>query len=162
MAGIGVGTFYNYYASKEQLFIEIYMKENEELKESFKSVNIDTDPVQAVKEILTLNFKGLNTNPILKEWYNRDLFSKLEKEFVKRGGMKSIAETMNSDILSLIRKWKADGRIRKDLDDDLILAIFNAIPYIDIHKQEIGLQYFPQILFYITEFVMKGLTVRQE
>lgn len=158
MAGIGVGTFYNYYSSKEQLFIEIFMKENEELKESFKSVDIDTDPVQAVKEILTLNFSGINSNPILKEWYNRELFSKLEKEFNKRGGIKSIAETMNSDTLALIKKWKADGRIRDDLDDDLILAIFNAIPYIDIHKKEIGLQYFPQILLYISEFVMKGLT----
>jgi len=158
MAGIGVGTFYNYYSSKEQLFIEIFMKENDKLKESFKTVDVDSDPVQAVKEILEINFNGINTNPILKEWYNRDLFGKLEKEFNKRGGIKSIAETMNSDTLELIKKWKNDGKIRNDLDDDLILAIFNAIPYIDIHKKEIGLQYFPQILLYISEFVMRGLT----
>ena len=31
MAGIGVGTFYNYYSSKEQLFLEVYIKENEDL-----------------------------------------------------------------------------------------------------------------------------------
>lgn len=33
-AGIAVGTFYNYYPSKEKLFIDIYMKENEKLKNS--------------------------------------------------------------------------------------------------------------------------------
>ena len=33
-AGIAVGTFYSYYPSKEKLFIEIYLKENEKLKNS--------------------------------------------------------------------------------------------------------------------------------
>jgi hypothetical protein len=40
----------------------------------------------------------------------------------------------------------------------MINAIFNSILYIDIHKNEIGIQHFPEILFYITEFIMKGLT----
>jgi AcrR family transcriptional regulator len=158
MAGIGVGTFYNYYSSKEQLFMEIYMKENEKLKKSFESIDMDTDPVKAIQEVLSINFAGINSNPILKEWYNRDLFSKLEKQYYEQGGMKSIAELMNSSTLELIRRWKADGKIRNDLDDDLILAIFSAIPYVDIHKEEIGLQHFPQIMYYLTEFVMKGLT----
>jgi AcrR family transcriptional regulator len=158
MAGIGVGTFYNYYSSKEQLFMEIYMKENEKLKKSFESIDMDTDPVKAIQEVLSINFAGLSSNPILKEWYNRDLFSKLEKQYYEQGGMKSIAELMNSGTAELIKKWKAEGKIRNDLDDDLIHAIFHAIPYIDLHKEEIGLQYFPQIMYYLTEFIMKGLT----
>ncbi|MHB8062664.1 MAG: TetR/AcrR family transcriptional regulator [Ruminiclostridium sp.] len=158
MAGIGVGTFYSYYSSKEQLFMEIYMKENEKLKKSFESVDIDVDPIKAIKEILSFNFIGMNSNPILKEWYNRDFFSKLEKEFLKQGGMKSIEELMNRDTAGLIKKWKTQGKIRDDLDDNLILALFNAIPYIEIHKEEIGLQYFPQLLDYLMEFIMKGLT----
>jgi len=158
MAGLGVGTFYNYYSSKEKLFLDIFMKENEKLKQSFETVDMDTDPVKATMEVLSLNFASLSSNPILKEWYNRDIFGKLEKNFYKQGGIKSIAETMNSDIYMLIKKWKADGKMRKDLDDDFIHAIFNALPYIDIHKEEIGKQYFPQIMELITEFVMKGLT----
>jgi AcrR family transcriptional regulator len=158
MAGIGVGTFYNYYSSKEQLFIEIFIKENEKLKKSFESIDMDTDPIMAIQEMLSINFTGINSNPILKEWYNRDLFSKLEKQYYKQGGMKSIAELMNSDTLELIKRWKANGKIRNDMNDDLILAILTAIPYIDIHKEEIGLKHFPQIMYYITEFIMKGLT----
>ncbi|MHB1346021.1 MAG: TetR/AcrR family transcriptional regulator [Candidatus Humimicrobiaceae bacterium] len=162
MAGIGVGTFYNYFSSKESLFLDIFMKENEKLKKSFESVDLDTDPIKAIKKIMSLNFAGINSNPILREWYNRDLFSKLEKEFYKQGGMKSIAQLMNSGTAELIKKWKADGKIRNDLEDDMILAIFNAIPYIDIHKEEIGLQYFPQIMYYLAEFIMKGLAVVPE
>lgn len=157
MAGMAVGTFYSYYSSKEKLFIEIFLKENEKLKKSLESVNLDADPVKAVKEIMSLNFIGISSNPILKEWYNRDLFSKLEKEFYEQGGLKSISELMNSGTVELIRKWKIEGKIRSDMDDDLILAIFNAIPFIDIHKEEIGLKYFPQIIDYLMEFIMKGL-----
>ena len=32
MAELGTGTFYNYYSSKEQLFIEIFLEENLKLK----------------------------------------------------------------------------------------------------------------------------------
>jgi AcrR family transcriptional regulator len=159
MVGIGVGTFYNYYSSKEKLFMEIYLKENEGLKRKImETVDIDDDPAKVIKEVMAINFNGINSNPILKEWYNRDLFSKLEKEFYEQDGLKSIDEFMNSGIVGLIKKWKAEGKIRSDLDDDMILAIFNSIPYIDIHKSEIGIQYFPQILEHIGEFIMKGLT----
>jgi hypothetical protein len=123
-----------------------------------ESINLNNDPVTLVTKIVTQNISAINSNLILKEWYNRDLFSKLEKQYYEQGGMKSIAELMNSSTLELIRRWKADGKIRNDLDDDLILAIFSAIPYVDIHKEEIGLQHFPQIMYYLTEFVMKGLT----
>lgn len=157
MAGIAVGSFYKYYPSKDRLFMEIFLQENENLKKSFKSMDIDNDPVKAVKEILYMNYNGTNSNPILKEWYNKDVFSKLEKEFHEQGGLKSIEELMNSDTLILIQKWKSEGKIRKDLDDDLILALFNAIPYIDLHKEDIGLKHFPQLMDYLCEFIMKGL-----
>jgi AcrR family transcriptional regulator len=159
MSGIAVGTFYNYYSSKEKLFIDIYLKENEKLKKHImESVDLDDEPVKVLKEAMVLNFNGMNSNPILKEWYNRDLFSKLEKEFYEQGGIEGIDEFMNSGTAELIKKWKAEGKIRDDLDDELILAIFNSVPYIDIHKEEIGIQHFPQILDYIVEFIMKGLT----
>ncbi len=159
MAGIGVGTFYNYYASKEGLFIEILKEENRKVKESIlESFDSKDDPVQAVVKFVMQNFKVMQSNPIMKEWYNRDVYSKIERYFDEQGGMGSIQEFLNSGQTELIQQWKAEGKIRNDLDDDLIGAIFTAIPYIDLHKNEIGIQYFPQILYYITEFVMKGLT----
>jgi AcrR family transcriptional regulator len=159
MAGIAVGSFYKYYSSKDQLFMELYLSENEQLKRNLmETVNPDDDPVKFMKEILTLNFQGMIANPILKEWYNRDLFSKLEKNFYEQEGFKSISEFMNRGAIELIKKWKADGKLREDLNDELIMAIINSTFYIDFHKKEIGIQYFPQVLDYIVEFVMKGLT----
>jgi len=39
----------------------------------------------------------------------------------------------------------------------MIMAIFTAIINIDTHKEEVGLQYFPQVLEYLAEFTIKGL-----
>ncbi|PXV91565.1 TetR family transcriptional regulator [Lachnotalea glycerini] len=162
-AKIAVGTFYNYYESKEKLFIEIYLKENENLKRSIMgSIDLDGDPLQVVKEAITLNLNGMNSNPILKEWYNRELFSKLEKEFYQEGGIVGIYDLMNSSTAELIRKWKAEKKIRNDLDDGLILSLFNSVPYIEIHKEEIGVCNFPQVTDYLVEFIMKGLTEFQK
>ena len=158
MAGIGVGTFYNYYSSKEELFTEIYIKENEDQKKRmFESIDLNEDPVTLITKIVTENASEMNSNLILKEWYNKELFSKLEKYFYEKGGFESIDELTHSGEAEMIKKWKAEGKIRDDLDNELISAIFKSILYIDIHKNEIGIQHFPQILLYITEFIMKGL-----
>jgi hypothetical protein len=100
----------------------------------------------------------MNSNPILKEWYNRDVFRKLEQNFYEQGGMESVTEFFHSGQVGLIKKWKAEGKIRDDIDDKLMLAIFNSLPYVDIHKSEIGIHHFPQIMHYLAEFIMKGLT----
>lgn len=158
-AGIGVGSFYNYYDSKETLFMEVYFKESDDQKNRLlKSMNWDDNPVTLITKMVTQNAIDMNSNGILKEWYNKELFAKLEKQFYERGGIKSFDEVNHNAIIDLIRDWKAQGKLRKDLDDEMINAIFNSILYIDIHKSEIGVQYFPDILIYITEFIMKGLT----
>ncbi len=158
MAGIGVGTFYNYYSSKEKLFLEIYTKENEKLKKNIlKSIDLNDDPVTLVTKLVAQNISAMNSNLILKEWYNRELFSKLEQYFYEHGGIESFDELMHSDTAELIKKWRAEGKIRDGIDDEMIRALFNSVSYIDIHKTEIGIQHFPRILHYITEFIMKGL-----
>jgi AcrR family transcriptional regulator len=157
-AGIGVGSFYNYYSSKEELFLEIYIKECEDTKKYIlEFIDLNDDPLTTVTKFMIQNISAMNSNPILKEWYNRDLFNKLKQYFYERGGMERIDEFMHSGKTELNKKWRAEGKIRKDLSDELISAMLTSILYIDIHKSEIGIQHFPQILRYMTEFIMKGL-----
>jgi AcrR family transcriptional regulator len=158
-AGIGVGTFYNYFESKEKLFLEVYIKENKDLKmRLISSVDFNDDPVTFVTKFITLNLDEMSSNKILKEWYNKELFVKLEQYFTEIDEMDNINELMVDGKVELIRNWKAEGKLRSDIDDGMIIAIFNSIPYIDIHKNDIGIEYFPQIIKHITEFIMKGLT----
>lgn len=156
--GIGTGTFYNYYPSKEELFMEIFLEENEKLKKSImETINPDEDPIVLVKELMLLNLKGMNSNPILKEWFNKDVFSKIEQNFREKKGLDHV-NFMYDSFSEIIKKWQMEGKMRDDIDCELIMAIFTALITIETHKEEIGFQYFPQILDYLTEFTMKGLT----
>ena len=159
MLGIGVGTFYNYYASKEKLFFEIYFKENETLKKRImESLDLNDDPVTLVKEFVTQNISAMNSNLILKEWYNRDISSELEQNYSEYNRKND--DSVHIFYSDLLRTWKVEGKIRDDIDDEIIFAFFNALAYIDSHKKDIGIQHFPQIIEYLVEFIMKGLTDR--
>ncbi|MBE5992115.1 MAG: TetR/AcrR family transcriptional regulator [Paenibacillaceae bacterium] len=156
-SGIGTGTFYNYYSSKDELFMEIYLEENEKLKKKImKSVNMDQDPGSVVKELMLLNLKGMKSNPILKEWYNKEVSVKIENYFREQKGLNRL-DFMYQDFFQIIKRWQEEGKIRNDIDSTMIMAIFTSIITIEIHKEEIGLQYFPEILDYLTDFTMKGL-----
>lgn len=155
--GIGVGTFYNYYSSKEKLFFEVYFKENEKLKKCImESLDLNDDPVTLVKEFVTQNLSAMNSNLILKEWYNRDISSELEQSYCEEN--RKSDDSVQIFYSELLKKWKVEGKIRDDIDDELLFAFFNSLAYIESHKKDIGIQHFPQIIEYFVEFIMKGLT----
>ncbi len=155
---MAVGTFYNYYPSKEKLFMEIYKAENEALKlRMMKEIHYDGEPLNFLKNMLAFNYNGIKANPILSQWYNKDVYDILERLFMEEDGM-GIKEIYQQEIIALIEAWQKTGKIRGDISADMITAMFTAIISIDTHKEEIGLQYFPQLQEYLTEFILKGLS----
>lgn len=157
MAGLGTGTFYNYYSSKDKLFMDIFLEENVKLKKSIiKSIDLEGDPVNVMKEIIFLNNQGMNSNPILKEWYNKSAFNKIEKIYREENGLQNVDFVYDS-FIEVVKKWQSNGKMRNDINAEMIMGIFAALINVDTHKEEIGLQYFPFVLEYLGEFVMKGL-----
>jgi AcrR family transcriptional regulator len=158
MAGMAAGTFYLYFPSKENLFMEIYFEENEKLKRAtMAAVDPDGDPYYVILKIIMLNQEGMAGNPILKEWYNKEVFKKIEEKFREENGLEHV-DFLYQNYIDFVKKWQADGKMRSDIDSEMIMALFGAIINTDLHKDEIGFQYFPKIQGYLSEFVMKGLT----
>ncbi len=157
-AGMAVGTFYKYYPSKEKLFLDIFLEENAKLKKHcLQSLDLTRSPLEVVGQMLALNAEGTNTNPILKEWYNKNVFEKIEKLYREENGLQAV-DFLYDSFLEIVKVWQAQGKIRKDIDSKMIMMVFAAIINVDTHKEEIGHEYFPQLLVLITELVMKGLT----
>ncbi len=161
-AGISVGTFYNYYSSKEKLFMEIFLHENTKLKkECFEKLDKSMSPMDTVKQMMELNFQGMKSNAILSEWYNKAVFEKIEKTYRQENGAGAV-DFLYGDFLKIVEQWQAQGKIRADIDSRMIMMIFASIINIDTHKQEIGLEYFPQLVHIITELIMQSLTPPQK
>lgn len=156
-AGMAVGTFYNYYPSKEKLFMDIFLEENAKLKrDCFQLLDFNQSPLMVVKQMLQLNVQGMKANPILREWYNKSVSEKLEQVYREENGIDAV-DFLYGDFLEIVTQWQAQGKMRKDIDSKMIMMIFAAIINIDTHKEEIGLEYFPELLEHMTELIMKGL-----
>lgn len=157
MAGIATGTFYNYFESKDSIFMEIYIEENGKLKEEIlKEVDLDANPMEVMHILSKLNYQGMMNNPILRHWYDKETFNKIEQSFKTSNGLENL-DFMYNDFIKIIEYWQENNKIRKDIKSDMIMAIFNALINVDLHKEEIGIKYFPDMMDYLSQFVMDGL-----
>ncbi len=158
MAGCSVGTFYNYYVSKDRLFLEIMERENEALmKENLSKIDMNEEPVRLMKRFLALNNEGMLSNPILRQWYSPDVYNKIEKLYREENVLQGM-EYLYRDFLKMVSDWQRAGKMRSDISAEMIMAMFEAIIRIGYHKEEIGLKYFPQLQDLLTDFVLRGLT----
>lgn len=157
MAGIATGTFYKYYPSKEKLFMEIFLEENTKLKnQCLQSLDLNKSPLEIVGKMLSQNAEGMKANPILKEWYNKSVFDKIEKLYLEENGLQAV-DFLYDTFLELVKAWQVQGKMRQDIDSKMIMMIFAAVINMDTHKEEIGLEYFPELLEVMTKLIMKGL-----
>ncbi len=158
MAGMATGTFYNYYSSKEKLFMDIFLEENAKLKKGcLQFLDLSQPPLIVVQQMMAMNTEGIKANPILKEWYNKGVYSKIEQLYREENGIQAV-EFLYDSFLDIVIQWQAQGKMRKDMDSKMIMMIFAAIINVDTHKEEIGLEYFPQLIEHMTELIMKSLT----
>ena len=156
-AGMAVGTFYKYYSSKEKLFMELFLEENAKLKKQcLQSLDLSKSPLEIVGQMMAMNTEGINSNPILREWNNKYVFSKLEQLFREENGLQAV-DFLYDSFLGLVEEWQSQGKMRRDIDSKMIMMIFAAIINVETHKEEIGLEYFPQLLVQMTELIMKSL-----
>jgi len=161
-AGVATGTFYNYYPSKDKIFMEIYIEENVKLKKAIMNqVDLNGNPQKLIGEILYLNTIGMQGNPILKEWYNRDVFNRIEKAWCEEDGVDTV-EFSYGIFPELIKRWQTEGKMRDDISPDMVMAIFGSIVAVDTHKEEIGIDHFPQVMDYLMDFVLMGLGMSDE
>lgn len=158
-AGVGVGTFYNYYPSKEKLFLEIFIRENQSAKKAIiGSLDMDQAPMPLMKSYILRSMDSMRNNLILKEWYQSDIPKLLEAYHQENPEARCCL--LRDLFIQLVKKWKAAKAIRNDIDDELILSMFDSLVFLDNHQEEVGIKNFPQMIQMLSEFFIKGLTER--
>lgn len=151
------GTFYNYYESKEALFMDIYNDENIKLKKHILAeVDLTGHPKQVLSHLMILNEQGMRSNPILSEWYNPVTAAKMEQYFREHDGLNQMA-FLHGQFMSVIGQWQESGQIRKDISVDVIMTMFTGLIVLETHKQEVASDVFDDAFRLMFEMILDGL-----
>lgn len=124
VAGVSVGSLYQYFPSKEALVAAVIERHQQEIMRAIRGelVGVMTRPVEiAVREIVALAVKGHRVNPKLH---------RVLAEQIPRVGKLEDVEVLNRENFALFRRF-LEGRRDELLVDDLELASFVCVTAIE-------------------------------
>jgi AcrR family transcriptional regulator len=116
-AGVGIGTLYRHFPTREALFEAVYRREVQQLADLAEELKQEADPVEALRQWMRSNVtfvatkKGMSTALALAAYKNPELFSYSYQRLTQAVG-------------GLLERAIAAGEIRDDIGpEDLLRAL---------------------------------------
>lgn len=155
--GIASGSFYQFFKSKEELFMEIYFEENRVVVENIlKSTDLKKDPREVIKDVFFKLNEEVRKSTLMGRLHDNYEFIQISGRMsAKMKG--SIREQSYKPFIPLIVRWQEEGRIKK-IKPEMILTLFDSVFYVKMHKDDLGEKYFPDLLEYLFEFILNGIS----
>ena len=95
----------------------------------------------------------MQTDPILRAFFNPHIHEKYRQSLdIKR---KKTHLNYAYDLFApQLEKWQDRGEINEEVDIKLLLAVFDSIFYVLLHKKDIGEEFFPEIVDFLIDSVL--------
>ncbi|MGT2784346.1 TetR/AcrR family transcriptional regulator [Streptococcus merionis] len=133
-AGVAVGSFYNYYDSKEDIFLDVYIAENNRIRqEMMDGLDWEAEAVDLVTQLFAWSRKKISSNKILLEWYNPAISDYVHSYFASEKGRN---ENLFHQFLidNFTRRLLAEGFSQEKVQE--ILQVYQLFYYMDMHITE--------------------------
>jgi len=156
VCGIGKGTFYKFFSSKEELYLEI-LKNEEEVRETVLNelFRENLPPKELLSSFFHTSFELVEKNPFLQRVFQNDEHERLSRKLPEQ--MFEFSENHRKRGIHAIKTLMDRGVLPKN-DPQVIVGIIQAVMMIRLHQQEIGYGVFPKVMEQIIEFVSEGFT----
>ena len=160
-AKIAAGTFYNYFDSKESLFLEVYVQENERVRNDLISnLNLnDLSVDQLLEKIFEYTINKVTHNKILAEWNNHQISSVLHQYYASDVGKQ------NNTFYIFLTKTLRNILKEKKFDDDNIdelMRVYDLIYYLDMNITSSDFEDYEKTLKLLVKYFCKGVLTTQE
>ena len=133
-AGVAVGSFYNYYNNKEAIFLDVYVEENDRIRQAMMDdIDWQQDLVELVRQIFEQSRSLVSSNKILAEWHNPAI-SRTLRSYYSSGKGKSTNTFHQFLVETFTSRMVAEGYSEEKIQD--ILQVYNLFYYMDIHITE--------------------------
>lgn len=157
-AGIGKGTFYQFYDSKEELYIDIIEQYLEEyiprlLSNSFEAYD---DPEQAIEAYLEQSMNELDSNPLLRQLFLKDDVDQLLEQYsddeLTEGREQSV-----EFFLPYIEQWYDERKVTGP-DPETIAHTLRLVTRLEFSKEHVGRERYPAVRDTLISAVAAGIT----
>lgn len=133
-AGVAVGSFYNYYNNKEAIFLDVYVEENDRVRQAMMGdIDWQQDLVELVRQIFEQSRSLVSSNKILAEWHNPAI-SRTLRSYYSSGKGKSTNTFHQFLVETFTNRMVAEGHSEEKIQN--ILQVYNLFYYMDIHITE--------------------------
>ena len=154
-AGMAVGSFYKYYKSKEELFLEIYIQENEKVRNKLiETIDWNREAIDVIDDIFNYSIEVIINNNILAEW-NKSGISDLLHEYYR--SEKGKADYTFQFFLKGVLSEKLEKEAFEKETIDKIIKVLDLIYYIDCLITTKDFEDYVDTLRTLVKYFMKGV-----
>lgn len=156
---IAQGSFYTFFDSKEELYLEIIEQEEDIIKDKFKNEYITDEKLtkDRFKGLLKKAIDIINTNPILKRVLLADeiqlLVRRLPSKKIDRYHQRDF-----SDLIPIIEKWQEMGYVIKKRPQ-VILEVVRSMFFPIVHKKDTRKDIYEETIDLMVDLLADGLII---
>ncbi|HBV98484.1 MAG: TetR family transcriptional regulator [Peptococcaceae bacterium BICA1-7] len=155
--GIGKGSFYKFFSSKEELFYVILNKQ-EEIRNRLivEHLNEDLPPKELISSFFHLAYKLADENPLLQQWLQDGEAERITRKLPEHL-IKGFSQDHTEKGILFVKTLIQRGVLREQ-DPEVIEGVLRTILMLCLLKDKIGSDLFPKIMDVIIDYISEGLT----
>ena len=148
-AGVAVGSFYNYYESKEAID-----ENNRVRQEMINEIDWKMDMVELISKLFRQSRSLVSSNKILAEWYNTAVSEELHNYYSSEEG-KAANHFHKFLVKTFTDRMEKEGYSQEKIQD--ILQVYNLFYYMDMNITENDFHDIGRIIEILATNFIKGI-----
>lgn len=157
--GIAQGSFYTFFNSKEELYLEVMDREGEVIKEKLlREDNIKELTREKLKNFFNKVYEVVSSNPIIRQMFFEEEVDILVRK-IPPERMKEYNKRLMRDLLPIIKRWQDEGAIINNYRPEVIVALLQVLYHPILHKKDFDENVFDEMLKLLVDIIAKGLVV---
>ena len=154
-AKMAVGSFYSFYDSKETIFLDTYIEENNRIRQlMINNIDWEGDVVKLTEQLFGQSRSLISTNKILSEWYNPAISSELHNYYSSEKG-KASNQFYKFLVENFTNRLQTEGYSQEKIEE--ILKIYTLFNYIDMNVTEKDIPNISETTEKLAIYFVKGL-----
>jgi len=154
--GIAKGSFYSFYDSKEELFLDIFLKVQADLREKITDIitSVSKDPLKSFKSFMKMHLEIRNENPIIQLISDKETRGNLIRKLSNNPRLNILLQEYEY-IPMIIKEWQKKGLFIEG-DPDMLSGVLKAIFTIGMDQETvayIGGESFSSVMDYLIDII---------